>query len=160
MIQDKSIEILITELKSDATKSGYNINSDEELVYDLAGGLLVNRERYGYQFCPCKLSEGSVEKDMDLICPCDYRDMDLDEYGTCYCGLYVSAKVLQSKSQVKPIPDRRKKSKDNKVIKISGLKSSYPIWRCKVCGYLCARNTPPEKCPICKTQRERFEEFN
>gem|GEM_PF-2544233 len=32
---------------------------------------------------------------------------------------------------------------------------SYPIWRCRVCGYLCERNNPPERCPICKAQKDR-----
>jgi len=34
-----------------------------------------------------------------------------------------------------------------------------PVWRCKVCGYLCAREGPPEICPICKAKKERFERF-
>jgi ferredoxin-thioredoxin reductase catalytic chain len=34
-----------------------------------------------------------------------------------------------------------------------------PVWRCKVCGYLCARQNPPEVCPICKAGKERFELF-
>jgi len=34
------------------------------------------------------------------------------------------------------------------------------VWRCKVCGYLCAREKPPGVCPICKAQRERFEIFH
>jgi ferredoxin-thioredoxin reductase catalytic chain len=34
-----------------------------------------------------------------------------------------------------------------------------PVWRCKVCGYLCARESPPEVCPICKAKKERFEKF-
>lgn len=33
------------------------------------------------------------------------------------------------------------------------------VWRCKVCGYLCARRDPPEICPICKVTRDRFEPF-
>lgn len=36
---------------------------------------------------------------------------------------------------------------------------SYPVWRCKVCGYLCARNNPLEVCPVCKAKKERFERF-
>jgi rubrerythrin len=36
---------------------------------------------------------------------------------------------------------------------------SKPVWRCKVCGYLCARDAPPEVCPICKAKKERFEKF-
>ena len=36
---------------------------------------------------------------------------------------------------------------------------SHPVWRCRVCGYLCARVEPPEVCPICKAKKERFERF-
>ena len=36
---------------------------------------------------------------------------------------------------------------------------SYPVWRCRVCGYLCARDNPPETCPICKAGKDRFERF-
>ncbi|MDT8396896.1 MAG: ferredoxin:glutaredoxin reductase, partial [bacterium] len=36
---------------------------------------------------------------------------------------------------------------------------AYPVWRCKVCGYLCAREHPPGKCPICKADKDRFERF-
>lgn len=35
----------------------------------------------------------------------------------------------------------------------------YPVWRCRVCGYLCAREEPPGICPVCKATRERFERF-
>jgi ferredoxin-thioredoxin reductase catalytic chain len=38
-------------------------------------------------------------------------------------------------------------------------RSGIPVWRCKVCGYLCARPQPPLKCPICKVDRDRFERF-
>lgn len=37
--------------------------------------------------------------------------------------------------------------------------AALPVWRCKVCGYLCARERPPGKCPICGADRDRFEEF-
>lgn len=33
------------------------------------------------------------------------------------------------------------------------------VWRCVVCGYLCAREQPPAVCPICKAKKDRFEEF-
>jgi ferredoxin-thioredoxin reductase catalytic chain len=36
---------------------------------------------------------------------------------------------------------------------------AYPVWRCKVCGYICARDEPPDLCPICKASKERFERF-
>ena len=34
------------------------------------------------------------------------------------------------------------------------------VWRCRVCGYLCARKNPPETCPICKVGKDRFETFH
>jgi ferredoxin-thioredoxin reductase catalytic chain len=40
-----------------------------------------------------------------------------------------------------------------------GGKLSLPVWRCKVCGYLCARGDPPDICPICKAKQDRFEKF-
>jgi rubrerythrin len=100
-----------------------------------------------------------MQKDLDIICPCDYRDPDLDQYGACYCALYVDEDILSGKKKVKAIPDRRfDKKQEKQPGKISqGL--SYPVWRCKVCGYLCARENPPAVCPVCKAQKERFEVF-
>jgi rubrerythrin len=40
-----------------------------------------------------------------------------------------------------------------------GLTLPYPVWRCQVCGYLAARDEPPEVCPICKARKDRFERF-
>lgn len=40
---------------------------------------------------------------------------------------------------------------------LSGL--SHPVWRCQVCGYICARDQAPDTCPICGVTKERFEKF-
>jgi ferredoxin-thioredoxin reductase catalytic chain len=71
-------------LDREAEAAGYHLNPDSEFVLMLADGLLRNRERYGYMLCPCRMGEGEKELDLDIICPCDYRDTDLDEYGQCY----------------------------------------------------------------------------
>ena len=42
---------------------------------------------------------------------------------------------------------------------VVGIQLKYPVWRCKVCGYICARNEPPDQCPICKADKDRFERF-
>ena len=34
-----------------------------------------------------------------------------------------------------------------------------PVWRCRVCGYLAARENAPRVCPICKASQDRFESF-
>lgn len=63
---------------------GYFFNREREKVLDLLHGLLINRERYGYMSCPCRLASGNREWDRDIVCPCLYRAEDVREYGRCY----------------------------------------------------------------------------
>ena len=39
--------------------------------------------------------------------PCDYREPDVAEYGSCYCGLYVSKAYNQGEIEPKYVPERR-----------------------------------------------------
>jgi len=152
-------------LKREAEAGGYHLNPDAEFARELASGLLTNEKRYGYQSCPCRLSSGEKQEDIDIICPCDYRDTDVSDYDTCYCGLYVSDAVVNGRKKAGAIPERRPPSSKRKK-RVKGKKPtgnisslSHPVWRCSVCGYLCARESPPEVCPICKAKKERFERF-
>jgi ferredoxin-thioredoxin reductase catalytic subunit len=165
-ISPEELEEYYQKIDKDAKEAGYNLNPDEEFTKELLASILVNEQRYGYGACPCRLALGIKEEDMDLICPCDYRDPDLNEYGACYCGLYVSGEILRGEKELTSIPERRpnpeereklKKSSEGEIRDFSGI--SLPVWRCKVCGYLCAREEPPELCPICKVTKERFERF-
>jgi len=101
----------IEELHGLLTKSqepqGFFFNRDSELVNDLLSSLLINKERYGYMSCPCRLATGEREKDKDIICPCEYRDDDVREYGSCYCALYVSKEYNEGKIESKVVPERR-----------------------------------------------------
>ncbi|MEO0114833.1 MAG: ferredoxin-thioredoxin reductase catalytic domain-containing protein [candidate division WOR-3 bacterium] len=165
MIEPSQAEIdrLYERLKREAEAGGYHLNPDSEFTKSLVRGLLINERRYGYWACPCRLAKGKKEEDLDIICPCDYRDADLNQYGTCYCGLYVSEEVLQGKKRSQSIPERRPPAEERKKIEQKsevGLANlPLPVWRCKVCGYLCAREEPPEVCPICKAKKDRFERF-
>ena len=107
IIPHEKIDTLYETLKRWAESTGYNLNADEEFTRALVEGLLVNRQRYGYQACPCRLAVGDKPKDKDIICPCDYRDPDLEEWGACYCALYVSDQVLRGEREVQSIPERR-----------------------------------------------------
>jgi len=163
-VTGKEIDKLYERLNREAEASGYHLNPDMEHTKDLVEGLLVNEKRYGYWACPCRLASGVKEEDLDIICPCDYRDPDLNDYGTCYCALYVSQAVLKGEKNSGSIPERRLSSEERKREKPKSIAEDVsslplPIWRCKVCGYLCAREDPPEVCPICKAKKERFERF-
>lgn len=86
---------------------GYYFSTDEEHVMGLMEALLVNKERYGYMACPCRLAAEDKEKDKDIICPCAYRTEDVAEYGSCYCNLYVSKEWNEGTVEHRYVPERR-----------------------------------------------------
>jgi ferredoxin-thioredoxin reductase catalytic chain len=157
------IDRLHERLAREAEVAGYHLNPDVEFAKGLIKSLIINERRYGYWACPCRLASGKKQDDLDIICPCDYRDPDLNEYGVCYCALYVSDTVRKGDKKAGSIPERRpppperKREAQKAGTRLTGL--SLPVWRCKVCGYLCAREQPPEVCPICKAKKDRFERF-
>jgi len=162
-VPSEEVEKLFARLDAEARAGGYLLNPDTEFTKDLVRGLLINEKRYGYWACPCRLADGIKEKDLDMICPCDYRDPDISEFGTCYCALYVSPDVASGKRKLTTIPERRpapdKRANKPAPAAFTAGKLAYPVWRCKVCGYLAARENPPEICPVCKVKKDRFERF-
>ena len=176
-ISPEAVDKLYERLDREAKAGGYNLNPDVEFTKGLVEGLLINEARYGYWACPCRLADGEREKDLDIICPCDYRDPDLIDWGACYCALYVSDAVRDGKQELQPIPERRppeevrqagadtpekgtvSEDHDHDEVLVGFTWQGIPVWRCKVCGYLCARPRPPLKCPVCKADQDRFERF-
>ena len=77
-------EQLYETLRKVQEPKGYFFSREREKVFDLLAGLLINRERYGYMSCPCRLASGNRDWDRDIICPCIYREEDVREYGRCY----------------------------------------------------------------------------
>lgn len=162
--------------ESDARSRGYYLNPDEDFLKDLLEGLRRNEERYGYPSCPCRLASGNFDFDKDIICPCDYRDPDVEEFGTCYCGLYVKKEMFEGKVPIVSIPERRPQEKQMRSHGAS-LKTAttHPIasfkmteeasetglklWYCKQCGYVVFREEPPYICPICRAKKEFFTEI-
>ena len=89
-VNQEDIDSYYGRLKEDAEAGGYHLNPDTDFAKELVCGLITNECRYGYPACPCRLASGEKGEDIDIICPCDYRDADLADYGACYCSLYVS----------------------------------------------------------------------
>jgi ferredoxin-thioredoxin reductase catalytic subunit/rubredoxin len=162
--------------ESDARSRGYYLNPDESFLKDLLEGLKKNEERYGYPSCPCRLASGNFDFDKDIICPCDYRDPDVEEFGTCYCGLYLRKDAFEGKTPVVSILERRPEMKQTRAYGTSAEPSSHELiatpkateepsmtglklWYCKQCGYVVFREEPPYVCPICKAKKEFFAEI-
>ncbi|MHA1675310.1 MAG: ferredoxin-thioredoxin reductase catalytic domain-containing protein [Promethearchaeota archaeon] len=90
-----------------AKHNNWKLNRDEELLDFLAEGLTTNFNRYGYYVCPCRDGDGDKELDKDIICPCDYCKPDQEEYGHCYCGLYLTAEFFETGKEPQGVPERR-----------------------------------------------------
>ncbi|HTZ17636.1 MAG TPA: ferredoxin-thioredoxin reductase catalytic domain-containing protein [Dissulfurispiraceae bacterium] len=90
-----------------AVSKGQELNRDREFVLEILSGLLRNEERYGYRSCPCRLASGVREHDRDIICPCVYKDPDINEYGSCFCQLYVSKDWNEGSTEHRVVPERR-----------------------------------------------------
>ena len=101
------VEKLYEMLKKTQEQKGYFFNKDKERVFELLGSLIVNKKRYGYMACPCRLASGDREHDRDILCPCVYREPDVEAFGSCYCNLYVSKEWNEDKIPHNYIPERR-----------------------------------------------------
>jgi ferredoxin-thioredoxin reductase catalytic chain len=169
-----TLEAVRRRVESDARTNGYYLNPDPKFLSDLIEGLKTNEDRYGYPSCPCRLAIGDFKVDRDIICPCDYRDPDVMEYGCCYCALFIRKDVVEEKKPINSIPERRPREKiasaraPKRIEKPAGfvpaltaipLKTKLKMWYCKQCGYVVFREEPPYICPICKAKKEMFEEI-
>jgi len=178
-----TLEMVRQRAEADARTYGYYLNPDPEFLQSLLKGLKQNEERYGYPSCPCRLASGKFEFDRDIICPCDYRDPDVAEFGTCYCALYVRKDIYEGNTELKPIPERRPLEKQSRAYNVAAISPEakagteekpvaaakeeaketseikLKLWYCKQCGYVVFRDEPPYTCPICKAKKEMFAEI-
>ena len=106
---DPDVQQAYERLQKFSEKKGYFLNPDIAFTKKLVKSLLENQKRYGYWACPCRLASGNREEDRDIICPCEYMKPDVDDFGACYCALFVSKQVLRGDRQPETVPERRKK---------------------------------------------------
>jgi ferredoxin-thioredoxin reductase catalytic subunit len=89
---------LYDRMKKVQEPKGYYFNTDKERTFELLEALIANKENYGYMGCPCR---------KDLFCPCVYSVPDIEEFGSCYCNLYVSQEWNEGKIPHEYVPERR-----------------------------------------------------
>jgi len=102
-----SIETYRETLKKHAAARGLTMNPEEATVRPLLEGLLANGERYHLRTCPCRPAAGDIAKDRDIVCPCVYAEVDVEEYGACYCWLFVSQEWIAGAIPHQRVPERR-----------------------------------------------------
>lgn len=105
--QQKSIEDSRRFVSMVAAKQGWGVCPDPEHLQILVEGLTENYNRHGYFLCPCRDGTGEREKDADIVCPCVYNVPDQQEYGQCFCGLFVTKEFEAEGREPRQIPERR-----------------------------------------------------
>lgn len=76
--------------ESFARDKGIDLNPDREVVETLAEGVLENQRNHGLRYCPCRITTGDLEKDLKLVCPCNFpAQKTYKEEGECWCSLFV-----------------------------------------------------------------------
>ncbi|MBN2112341.1 ferredoxin:thioredoxin reductase [Candidatus Woesearchaeota archaeon] len=68
----------------------FNLNPDREHIGFILNGLIENEKKFGLKLCPCRLRDGTIERDFELICPCNFKTQETwKTKGMCWCGLFV-----------------------------------------------------------------------
>jgi ferredoxin-thioredoxin reductase catalytic chain len=88
-------EQLVKIWKTFTEKKDFILNPDADHVKMIADGVLKKEQKCGLKLCPCRLGDGSPEKDLELICPCNFKTHSTwltpfdGKEPMCWCGLFV-----------------------------------------------------------------------
>ena len=86
---EEKVKKLIEKYKEYAQENGLTLNPDDVFVENLVKRLLMNEEKYGRRYCPCRLVSGNEEQDKDKICPCKWSNEEIARQGHCLCNLFL-----------------------------------------------------------------------
>jgi ferredoxin-thioredoxin reductase catalytic chain len=87
---EEKIQSIIEQHEAYAAKENIRVNPDSQLVEALVRGMLMNEERHGDRYCPCRLVTGDPEKDRKNVCPCVYHKDEIARDGHCHCRLFLA----------------------------------------------------------------------
>ena len=68
------------------------VNPDKKKVDEIVMGLLKKKEKFGENYCPCRVVSGDKKKDEEIICPCVFHRGEIELKGACLCQLFVGEK--------------------------------------------------------------------
>jgi ferredoxin-thioredoxin reductase catalytic subunit len=72
-----------------AKSNGFRLNPDRKTVERIIKGLLMNEQKFGKRYCPCRRVTGNEAEDANKICPCAFHKEEIEKDGHCFCNLFV-----------------------------------------------------------------------
>ena len=82
--QDKWIQKYIMQ-------KNYALNPSWMMTTNLKIWLSEMEATFGKRYCPCFEPSGNAQLDKKMLCPCEFIEDEIKEYGTCHCALFGSA---------------------------------------------------------------------
>lgn len=77
-------------LEKYVTGKSFGFNPDSKTVDTILGAMAKKKEKFGEEYCPCRVLSGDKKKDADIICPCIYHLAELEADGFCHCHLFTT----------------------------------------------------------------------
>lgn len=72
----------------------YELNPDEDHLNKVLEGIYTNEKDTGLKFCPCQLRSGDLQKDLKLLCPCNFEVQETYKgQERCWCGLFTKRAI-------------------------------------------------------------------
>ena len=95
---------LLAAWSSFTEKNDFMLNPDTDHVALVVQGVLKNEARFGLKLCPCRLRDGTRERDLALICPCNFKAQKTwREKDMCWCGLFVKRRDGLNRDDAKTV---------------------------------------------------------
>jgi len=97
-LDEERVRASVARMVSEYAERGpFLLNPDKVVVENVIAGLVRNKVKFGYAYCPCRDVKGVPDKDRDNICPCRTHREEIARQGTCECGLFVSQAYINAK---------------------------------------------------------------
>lgn len=69
-------------------QKNYALNPSWMMTTNLKSNLCEMEATFGKRYCPCFEPSGDEVLDKKMMCPCEFIDDEIAEYGTCHCALF------------------------------------------------------------------------
>lgn len=80
----------------------YALNPSWMMRTSLKSNLCEMEETFGKRYCPCFEPSGDVALDKKMMCPCEFIDDEIAEYGTCHCALFGPDNLVKQLGKLHP----------------------------------------------------------
>ncbi len=69
-------------------QKNYTVNPSWMMTTNLKSNLCEMEATFGKRYCPCFEPSGDKVLDKKMMCPCEFVEDEIKEYGTCHCALF------------------------------------------------------------------------